>query len=102
LAAEDDIAHFVVVAVDRVHMGTFRVNPHAGGKPQYDPRLMLALRQRHLLVAAVRGGPVSTLCSRSSRPSQRSASWPIPVKKWVFKGLSTGDGLGSGRWRSGA
>jgi hypothetical protein len=24
LAAEDDIAHFVVVAVDRVHMGTFR------------------------------------------------------------------------------
>jgi hypothetical protein len=51
LAAEDDIAHFVVVAVERVHMGTFRVNPQAGGKPQYDPRLMLALRQRHLLVA---------------------------------------------------
>jgi len=40
---EDDIAHFIVAAVERVRMGTFRVNAQAGGKPQYHPRLMLAL-----------------------------------------------------------
>ncbi len=40
---EDDIAHFIVAAVDRVRLGAFRTNPQAGGKPQYHPRLMLAL-----------------------------------------------------------
>jgi transposase len=40
---EDDIAHFIVAAVDRVRLGSFRTNPQAGGKPQYHPRLMLAL-----------------------------------------------------------
>jgi len=40
---EDDIAHFIVAAVERVRLGTFRTNPQAGGKPQYHPRLMLAL-----------------------------------------------------------
>src|SRR5580704_18328681 len=40
---EDDIAHFVVAAVERVRLGAFRTNPQAGGKPQYHPRLMLAL-----------------------------------------------------------
>jgi transposase len=40
---EDDIAHFVVAAVERVRLGEFRTNPQAGGKPQYHPRLMLAL-----------------------------------------------------------
>lgn len=40
---EDDIAHFIVAAVDRVRLGVFRTNPQAGGKPQYHPRLMLAL-----------------------------------------------------------
>src|SRR5579863_8071967 len=39
----DDIAHFVVAAVERVRLGAFRINPRAGGKPQYHPRLMLAL-----------------------------------------------------------
>ncbi len=41
--AEDDIAHFIVAAVDRVRVGEFRTNRQAGGKPQYHPRLMLAL-----------------------------------------------------------
>ena len=40
---EDDIAHFIVAAVERVRLGTFHTNPRAGGKPQYHPRLMLAL-----------------------------------------------------------
>lgn len=39
----DDIAHFIAAAVDRVRLGAFRTNPQAGGKPQYHPRLMLAL-----------------------------------------------------------
>ena len=40
---EDDIAHFIVAAVERVRLGVFQTNPQAGGKPQYHPRLMLAL-----------------------------------------------------------
>lgn len=40
---QDDIAHFIVAAVERVRLGEFRTNPQAGGKPQYHPRLMLAL-----------------------------------------------------------
>ncbi len=40
---EDDIAHFIVAAVERVRLGAFRTNTQAGGKPQYHPRLMLAL-----------------------------------------------------------
>ena len=40
---EDDLAHFVVAAAERVPLGTFEVALRAGGKPQYHPRLMLAL-----------------------------------------------------------
>jgi transposase len=40
---QDDIAHFIVAAVERVRLGEFRTNPQPGGKPQYHPRLMLAL-----------------------------------------------------------
>jgi transposase len=40
---EDDLAHFVVAAVERVPVGAFEVPARAGGKPQYHPRLMLAL-----------------------------------------------------------
>src|SRR5919112_583915 len=40
---EDDIAHFVVAAVERVRLGAFHSNRQASGKPQYHPRLMLAL-----------------------------------------------------------
>ena len=39
----DDLAHFVVAAVERVPLGAFRVADRAGGKSQYRPRLMLAL-----------------------------------------------------------
>ncbi len=40
---EDDVAHFVVAAVERVPLGAFEVPGRTGGKPQYHPRLMLAL-----------------------------------------------------------
>ncbi len=40
---EDDLAHFIVAATERVRLGAFRTNSQAGGKPQYHPRLMLAL-----------------------------------------------------------
>jgi transposase len=39
----DDVAYFVVAAVDRVPFGTFAVRPIPGGKAQYHPRLLLAL-----------------------------------------------------------
>lgn len=40
---EDDLAHFVVEAVDRVPMESFVVNERGTGSAQYPPRLMLAL-----------------------------------------------------------
>lgn len=40
---EDDLAHFIVAAAERVRLGRFRTNRQAGGKPQYHPRLMVAL-----------------------------------------------------------
>src|SRR3954447_11402892 len=40
---EDDLAHFLVAAAERVRLGAFRTKRQAGGKPQYPPRLMLAL-----------------------------------------------------------
>jgi transposase len=40
---EDDLAHFVVAAVERVPLAAFQAKSAAGGKAQYHPRLMLAL-----------------------------------------------------------
>ncbi len=39
----EDVAHFVVAAVERVPLGAFAVRPIPGGKAQYHPRLLLAL-----------------------------------------------------------
>jgi transposase len=39
----DDVAHFIVAAVERVPLGAFSVPMRTGGKAQYHPRLMLAL-----------------------------------------------------------
>ena len=30
---EDELAHVIAAAVDRVRLGTFRTNPQAGGRP---------------------------------------------------------------------
>jgi transposase len=40
---EDDLAHFIVEAVERVRIGAFKVNWAGTGKAQYHPRVMLAL-----------------------------------------------------------
>ena len=40
---EDDLAHFVVAAVERVPFSQFRVNDRGTGSAQYHPRIMLAL-----------------------------------------------------------
>lgn len=40
---EDDLAHFVIAAVERVDMGAFKVNHRGTGSAQYHPRMMLAL-----------------------------------------------------------
>ena len=40
---EDDLAHFVMAAVDRVPMSAFVVNERGTGSAQYHPRMMLAL-----------------------------------------------------------
>ncbi len=40
---ENDLAHFVVAAVERVPLTAFDVPGRTGGKPQDHPRLMLAL-----------------------------------------------------------
>lgn len=40
---EDDLAHFIIAAVERVPLGKFHVTERMGGKPQYHPQLMLAL-----------------------------------------------------------
>ena len=40
---EDDLAHFIVAAVERVPLDAFQAKVVASGKAQYHPRLMLAL-----------------------------------------------------------
>jgi transposase len=40
---EDDLAHFVIAAVERVDLGAFKVNHGGTGSAQYHPRMMLAL-----------------------------------------------------------
>ena len=40
---EDDLAHFVIAAVERVEMRAFKVNHRGSGSAQYHPRMMLAL-----------------------------------------------------------
>ena len=39
----DDLAHFVIEAVERVALGAFKVNHRGTGSAQYHPRMMLAL-----------------------------------------------------------
>ena len=39
----DDLAHFVIEAVERVDLDAFKVNHRGTGSAQYHPRMMLAL-----------------------------------------------------------
>ncbi len=40
---EDDLAHFVIEAVELVNLGAFKANHRGTGSAQYHPRMMLAL-----------------------------------------------------------
>ena len=41
--SEDDLAHFVIAAVERVAMASFKINDRNSGSQPYHPRMMLAL-----------------------------------------------------------
>ncbi len=41
--ADDDLAHFIVEAIERVDMRAFHVSRTGSGKAQYHPRMMLGL-----------------------------------------------------------
>ncbi len=60
----DDLAHFVIAAADRVPMTAFQVNDRNSGRPQYHPRMILAL-----LVYAYANGLFSS--RRIERATQR-------------------------------
>lgn len=40
---DDDLAHLIVAACERVDLSAFKVNAQNGGRAQYHPRMMLAL-----------------------------------------------------------
>lgn len=40
---EDDLAHFVIAACERISLSAFKTNRTNAGKPQYHPQMMLAL-----------------------------------------------------------
>jgi transposase len=40
---DDDLAHFVIAAADRIEISAFKVNERGTGKRQYHPRMMVAL-----------------------------------------------------------
>ncbi len=40
---EDDLAHFVIEAVERVDRSKFQVNQRGTGSAQYHPRMLLSL-----------------------------------------------------------
>ena len=63
---EDDLAHFIVAAVERVPLSAFQAKTAASGKAQYHPRLMLAL-----LVYCYANGVFSS--RRTS--GRRTATW---------------------------
>lgn len=40
---DDDLVHFVILAVEGLDLGAFRVNPKGSGSAQYPPHMMLSL-----------------------------------------------------------
>jgi transposase len=40
---DDDLAHFIVEAVERVDISAFQISATGSGKAQYHPRMMLGL-----------------------------------------------------------
>ena len=61
---EDDLAHFVIEAVERVEMSAFKINERGSGSEQYHPRMMLAL-----VIYCYANGIAVTRRARASRPT---------------------------------
>ena len=61
---EDDLAHVVIEAVERVEIGAFGVNHRGTGSAQYHPRMMLAL-----LIDCYANGIVSSMDGRGLPPA---------------------------------
>lgn len=40
---DDDLAHFIIAACERVELSAFKINDRNSGSPQYHPRMLLAL-----------------------------------------------------------
>ena len=73
---EDDLAHFVIEAVERVDMGAFKVNRRGTGSAQYHPRMMLALpreiarREAYEAKAAARAGRKGRAKGKRPKPPE--------------------------------
>jgi transposase len=80
---DDDMAHFIIEAVERVGLSAFKVNWKGMGKAQDHPRMMLALlischadgvfSSRRIERATYRDGGVRFVASRSARRGVRKA-----------------------------
>ena len=91
---EDDLAHFVIEAVERVEMAAFKVNHRGTGSAQYHPRMMLAL-----VIYCYANGIVSSRRS-SARLAATSAcaSWQATALPTMTRSRPSGGRLrGGGR-----
>jgi hypothetical protein len=76
--ADDDLAHFIVAAVERVDISAFHVSRTGSGKAQYHPRMMLALLiyccQRDIFLAPDRACDAPRCVGAFHRREQSSRS----------------------------
>ncbi|AXY23299.1 hypothetical protein CD178_02552 [Komagataeibacter saccharivorans] len=73
----DDMAHFIVAAVERVPMSAFCVPVRTRGKAQYHPRLMLAL-------------PIFSYANGLFSSRRITEPWRLAMKDWL-KTTEAGD-----------
>ncbi len=74
---EDDLARFVVAAVERVPLAAFEVAARPGGKPRYHPRLMLAL----LIHSHANGSPRTRRHCPRNWPGAKRCMPPTPTAR---------------------
>ena len=77
---EDDLAHFVIEAVERVDLGAFKVNRRGSGSAQYHPRMMLAL----LIYCYAKGIDTNASTQPGSTGHRRSGDRPNPIADCSF------------------
>ena len=95
---ENDLAHFVLEAVERVPMERFKVNVRGTGSAQYHPQMMLALLiycyANGELVASLSGRGVDVLVAVGSddkrrrhdfRPLVAAGAEKVPKAAWLRK-----------------